>query len=206
MTYVVIERDRWFMPQIRLGYSLLLCLLAFPCPLFADTQFKRPMVVHRIAQLGLEIRTEAEPMWDVSLDPRNGGRPIFSSETPASTYPPAGMTWAASNQIFAEIEFEEAARGALNRAASNYNLSSRHAATLKMRPATYGDLVGFEVEFPATAQDTPIDVKVFFGHQPGKPAVAMQAFTLRGKLPHISEQIRRSWTNTRYLTDEAKTK
>lgn len=194
------------MPQARLACSLLFCLLASPCSLAGETKFKRPMVVHRVVQLGLEIRTEAEPMWDTSLENAVGGRPIFSSETPASTYPPAGMTWAVSSQIFKEGEFEGAARGALDKAASNYDLAAQHVAALKMNRATYGDLVGFEAEFSATTQDTPVDVKVFFGHQPGKPAVAMQAFTLRGKLPHISEQIRRSWTNTRYLKDEAKNK
>jgi hypothetical protein len=44
-----------------------------------------------------------------------------------------------------------------------------------------------------------VDVLIFFGHQPGKSAVLAHAYTLHGKLDHISENIRRSWTNLRYL-------
>jgi len=72
-------------------------------------------------------------------------------------------------------------------------------AGIALKPASYGAFIGYEAEFSAVADTVPVDVRVFFGHQPGKPAVAMQVFTLKGKLPHLSEQIRRSWSNVKYL-------
>lgn len=158
---------------------------------------KRPMIIHKVQALGLEIWTEAEPEWVVSTARKNG-QTTFSAETPALTAPPAGMSWTSNPGIrFTAAEIREGARGAIRQAALNYRVPANQA--LDLRAAQYGDLTGYEADFPASAYGTPVDVRVFCGHQPGKPAVVMHAFTLRGKLPHIAEHMRRSWTHVRYL-------
>lgn len=159
----------------------------------------RQMVINKVPELGLEIWTEVEPKWEVRLNKTQGMAPVFTAETPANTYPPAGMTWASPGEIFSDEEFPTAAQGAVYQAALNYGLSDAQAKALSLKKASYGELTGYESEFSANAGDTPVDVKVFFGHRAGKPAVAMQVFTLKDKLPHIAENIRRSWVNVRYL-------
>jgi hypothetical protein len=147
--------------------------------------------------LGLEIWTEANPEWDVRTDHKNG-QAVFVAETPALTAPPAGMSWVSIKGIsFTAAEIKEGARGAIRQAASNYGVPQSQA--LELRAATYGDLSGYETDFVANAYGTPVDVRVFCGHQPGKSAVVMHAFTLQGKMSHIAENIRRSWTHVHYL-------
>jgi hypothetical protein len=182
--------------------SLIACLMvASLCsPAMAKDEVLRPMVIHKVSELGLEIWTEANPEWDIALAPQPGGpRPIFSAETPGQTYPPAGMTWAVPGVTAKPEELGRIARVALRQAARNYGVTDSDAQRIPMQSATYGELSGFEATFPAVAEEVPVDVRVFFGHKPGKPVVAMQVFTLRGKLPHLSEQVRRSWSNVRYL-------
>jgi hypothetical protein len=154
------------------------------------------MLIHKVDELALEIWTEVRPEWETRMEWRQG-QPIFVAETPALTYPPAGMTWVSKLQFkFDQRELEDVARGAIHQAAHNYGVSND---AIELSAAHYGDLAGYETEFSADANGEAVDVRVFCGHRPGKAAVVMQAFTLRGKLPHISEQIRRSWTNVRYL-------
>jgi hypothetical protein len=161
---------------------------------------KREMTVHKVSELGLEVWTEANPPWDTALAREPGApRPIFSVETPGQTYPPAGMTFAVPGLKATDADLQKIAMGALRQAASNYGLNDAEIRKIALKPATYGQLSGFEAEFPARQQDVKIDVRVFFGHRPGKPLVAMQIFTLRGKLPHLAQQIRRSWGNVSYL-------
>ncbi|MDX9996147.1 MAG: hypothetical protein RBS28_12565 [Rhodocyclaceae bacterium] len=164
----------------------------------AGAPIGRQMVIHKVQELGLEIWTEVEPAWETRLD-KSAGAPTFIAETPASTYPPAGMTWTVPGQQFTAQEFPTAAQGAVYQAAINYGLPAAQAKALPLKTARYGDLNGYESTFSASAGGEPVDVKVFFGHRPGKPAVAMQVFTQKDKLPHISENIRRSWTHIRYL-------
>jgi hypothetical protein len=167
-------------------------------PAATSTPVKRPMIIHKVQELGLEVWTEAEPQWEVKKTRKSDQTVIFTAETPALTAPPAGLTWISNPGIrFAAAEIREGARGAIRQAALNYGVPAGQA--LDLRIAQYGDLAGYEADFPANAYGTPVDVRVFCGHQPGKPAVVMHAFTLRGKLPHIAEHIRRSWTHVRYL-------
>jgi len=155
------------------------------------------MRIHKVIELGLEIWTEATPEWDTRLE-RIDEQSRFVAETPALTYPPAGMTWVSKpHSLFAENEVESAARGAIDRIAHGYGVPESSAIELKM--AHYGDLTGFQADFSAPRRTTPVDVRIFLGHKPGRAAVVMQASTLQGKLRHIDEHIRRSWTNVRYL-------
>ena len=159
-------------------------------------RLKRPMSIHKVDELALEIWTEAEPEWDSRLEWKNG-QATFIAETPALTYPPAGMTWVSRAGFdFSEQELKDGARGAVLQVARNYGAP---VDTIELKATHYGDLSGYEATFSANARATPVDVRVFCGQQPGKAAVVMQAYTLKGKLDHISEQIRRSWTNVRYL-------
>jgi hypothetical protein len=165
----------------------------------AAKRLERPMQVHKVKEIGLEVWTELEPAWETRLDTPPGMRPTFAAETPASTYPPAGMTFAVPGFVVAEKDFPAVVDSAMRQAARNYGLTDGEIARIEMKPAVYGALKGFEADFPAISDKMPVDVRVFFGHAPGKPVVAMQVFTLRGKLAHLGEQIRRSWSHVTYL-------
>jgi hypothetical protein len=163
----------------------------------AADAIKRPMLIHRVSLLGLEIWTEARPEWDVHID-LGRGSPSFVAETPALSVPPAGMSWTTRPDIaFTAEEIEDGARGAIQQVAWSYGL--RESGELELRPASYGDLTGYESVFSGDAHGTPVDVQIFCGHRLGKPAVLMQAYTLKGKLSRIAGHIRRSWTHVRYL-------
>ena len=169
------------------------------CPLSwsATEMFPRPMLIHRVSELGLEIWTEARPEWELRTDIRHG-LPVFVAETPALVVPPAGMTWTSHPGIsFTPDELPEGARGAVLQAARNYHV--REPDRLELHAAVYGELSGFEAEFTGDAHGTLVDVLIFCGHRAGKPAVLMHAYTLKGKLQQISKHIRRSWTHVRYL-------
>jgi hypothetical protein len=186
-------------PTISRVVAIAVAVAASTLAATAAEPVKRSMVVHQVKELGLEIRTEEDPRWDTRLENDGRGTYTFVAETPGSNYPPAGMSFTASRLRFTAAEFGEAARGAVYQAALNYGLAAEASRAIALRPVVYGDLDGFEADFSAVADGTPVDVRVFFGHRPGKPAVSMQVYTLRDKLPHLAEQIRRSWTNVRYL-------
>ena len=177
--------------------ALFLCgFCVLPCDASADA-LKRPMAIHKVPALGLEIWTEARPEWEVRTDVKNG-QSTFIAETPALTAPPAGMSWISSPAIaFTSFEMKDGARGAIQQAALNYGL--HEADRLELHAASYGQLTGYEARFSGDAHGVPVDVRIFCGHQPGRPAVLMHAFTLRGRLGLIGEHIRRSWTHVRYL-------
>lgn len=157
----------------------------------------RPMTIHRVAELGLEIWTEQDPQWETHLRVANGAT-TFTAETPALTYPPAYMSWTSQPQTkFADGDIEAAARGALYQVAANYGVRSSDQLSIERKG--YGELSGYESVFTALSQQVPIEVRAFCGHRPGHPAVVMQAATLRNKLGHLSEQIRRSWSHVGYL-------
>lgn len=157
----------------------------------------RPMIIHRVAELGLEIWTEQDPQWETQLRVASDAT-IFTAETPALTYPPAYMSWTSQPQTtFADGDMEAAARGALYQVAANYGVQSPDQLSIERKQ--YGELSGYESVFTAISQQVPVEVRAFCGHRPGHPAVVMQASTLRHKLGHLSEQIRRSWSHVRYL-------
>jgi hypothetical protein len=157
----------------------------------------RPMVIHRVPALGLEIWTEQDPQWETQLTETKGAA-TFIAETPALTYPPAYMSWTSLPQIkFDAADIEAAARGTIHQVAANYGV--RGPVQLPIERKQYGDLSGYESIFAASSQQVPVEVRVFCGHSPGRPAVVMQVATLKDKLGHLSEQTRRSWSNVRYL-------
>lgn len=175
---------------------LIACLCAMTSTIAAaGARVGRPMIIHRLPELNLEIWTEQDPEWETHLS-ETAHAFTFIAETPALTYPPAHMSWTVMPQLkLRQQELEAAALGVLHQMAINY----RTRPPKQISPRNYGDLTGYEATFHAEADNMPIDVLIFCGHREGRSAVVMQTVTLRDKLPHLSEHIRRSWTNVRYL-------
>lgn len=170
-----------------------LCAISFDAT--AVTRAGRPMIIHRLSEMKLEIWTEHDPEWETHL--KAGANALtFSAETPALTYPPTHMSWTLSPKLTIQPhELEAAARGVLYQVATNY----RTQPPTQLTPKEYGDLKGFEATFQAEPHNIPIDVRVFCGHREGRPLIVMQVVTLKGKLSHVDEHVRRSWTRLRYL-------
>jgi hypothetical protein len=163
----------------------------------AAERAKRPMVIHRVPQVGLQIWIEQDPVWETRLETIRGA-PVFVAETPALTYPPASMSWISLPHLkFEEGDLETAARGVLHEAATNHGVRIDSEPVLERK--TYGELSGYEATFSAHTDGVPIDVRIFCGHRSGMPAVVMHVSTVRGKLGALAEHIRRSWTNVHYL-------
>jgi hypothetical protein len=157
----------------------------------------RPMIIHRLPELGLEIWTEQDPEWETHLSQR-AGAPTFVAETPALTYPPGHMSWTTLPHLrFDPQDLEAGAQGALHQVAANHQI--RSPRRLHITTKRYGNLVGYETVFEARSQNTPVEVRAFCGHHPGKHPVLMQATTLKHKSAHLAEHIRRSWSNVKYL-------
>lgn len=157
----------------------------------------RPMIIHRLSDLGLEIWTEQDPEWETHLNKRADAA-TFVAETPALTYPPAHMSWTTLPQLrFDDRDLRAGAEGALHQLAANHRVRTPKQIAIALRK--YGDLTGYETTFEAKSQNTPIEVRAFCGHRPGRPPVLMQVTTLKDKSAHLAEHIRRSWNHIRYL-------
>jgi hypothetical protein len=163
----------------------------------AGPRIGRPMIIHRLPALGLEIWTEQDPEWETQLIERSAAA-TFIAETPALTYPPAHMSWTTMPQLtFEPRDLQAAAKGALHQVAANHHV--RAPAEIPITRQRYGELIGYETVFDARSQNIPIEVRAFCGHRAGKPPVLMQVTTLKNKSAHLAEHIRRSWSNVRYL-------
>lgn len=183
------RRIKWFLSFI---------LIVSVAVSFAD-RYKRPMQIHKVKKIGLEIWTELEPEWQTELM-NNGTKPLFVAHTPMLTYPPSGMIWVNHAEVILKPnEFKGVAHSTLMTAAKNYQVSKDALKNLKITPAKYGVLKGFEVDFVGWMDNKQVDVKVFTGRANDKGPITMQVYTTEGKLKHLQEQIRRSWTHTRYL-------
>lgn len=159
----------------------------------------REMQIHKVDRLGLEIWVENQPPWQTQMI-EGPSLPIFAAQSPANYHPPAVMTYTAVRQGTAPLEgMESLAIGAIRRAAQNYRVPPAIRLSLMPKPASHGMLEGYESVFEGTAQGDAVDVKVFIGQAAGKFPVAMQAYTLRGKMAHLDEPIRRAWGKLKYL-------
>lgn len=180
-----------------ISFCLLVMFLSSK-PAYAD-RAKRPMKIHKLPELGLEIWTEYEPRWITELHYR-GKKPVFTVQSPPLVYPPAAMTVVSFPGMTVDTdEMNDIATTAITEGARNYKASQSELAELHVIPALYGDLTGYEASFSGKVRGDEVDVKVFVGNKPGKGPVMLQIYTLEGKLGHLSEQIRRSWTNVKYL-------
>lgn len=187
--------------------SVLCGMLALPATLAAAAgrdgspsgRAQREMQIHKVDALGLEIWVENQPPWQTQL--MDGpSLPIFAAQSPANYHPPSVMTYTSVRHAAPPPEgFEAMAIGAVRRAAQNYRVPPAIRLSLMPRPASHGVLQGYEAVFEGMAQGDAVDVKVFIGQAPGKHPVAMQAYTLRGKMAHLDEPIRRAWGKLKYL-------
>ena len=183
---------------LAMGLMCLIGLWTAPA-LQAQERALRPMHIHKVPALGLEIWTEYQPEWSTELV-HQGKKPLFIVQSPPLSYPPAAMSYASfpGMQVRPD-ELKAVATSALRRAARNYRVPAQQRQRLEATPARYGELSGYEGRFSGSAHGEAVDVQVFIGQKPGKWPVMMQIYTLPGKLPHLSEQIRRAWTHVRYL-------
>jgi len=187
------------MTLLRLIACCLVIIMVSSGVLAEDDHAKRPMQVHKLVEMGIEVWTEYEPLWITETIYR-GKKPIFTAQTPSMVYPPAAMSIVAFPGMTVEsAEMMEVATNAIVTGARNYHISDKQIESLDLSPAEYGELKGYEAVFSGKDRGDDIDVKVFIGNKPGKGPVMMQIFTLKGKLPHLSEQIQRSWGHIKYL-------
>lgn len=178
---------------------LLIVLLLQTADLAYADRYLRPMHINKVEALGLEIWTEYEPEWLREVV-RQGNKPIYVVQTPANVYPPAAMSYASFPGMPVNPgELKTIATTAIRQAANNYQVSPERTKAIQAAKASYNRLTGYEATFTGKAHGDAVDVKVFIGHTPGKGLIAMQAYTLKGKLPHIREHIRRAWSHVDYL-------
>ncbi len=178
---------------------LFLILSVTICQSSHADRYKRPMHINKVKELGLEIWTEYEPEWSAEVV-WQGKKPLFIVQSPPQVSPPAAMSYVTFPKLsVTDSELQQVAITAIQEAAKNYQVSAKQRNSIQPKPTTYNQLNGYEAEFSGIAQGKAVDVKVFVGQQSGKSPVAMQVYTLKGKLSHISEQIRRAWQHISYL-------
>jgi hypothetical protein len=159
----------------------------------------RQMQIYRVNELGLEIWVENQPPWQAQLSEANG-RPTFVAESPPGYHPPTVMTYASwPNEKVPAGGMHDMASSAIRRASQNFGVSAAASLSIPVREAQYGDLRGYEGWFNGKADGVAMDVSVFVGQAPGKFPVVFNVYTVRGKLPSLTEQLRRAWTNVKYL-------
>ena len=164
----------------------------------------RHMQIYRVNELGLEIWVENQPPWQTQLSNATG-RPTFVAESPPSYHPPTIMTYASwpNEKVLAE-GMHDMASVAIRRASQNFGVSAAGSLSIPIREARYGELRGYEGWFNGKADGVAMDVSVFVGQAPGKFPVVFNVYTVRGKLPSLTEQLRRAWTNVKYLPASGK--
>jgi len=167
-------------------------------PFPPESGYLRPMTVHQINELGLEIWTEAEPAWETGL--LAGTPPTFTAQSPENYTPSAAITISAwRNERVPPHLLEIVAATAMRRAGLNYGLNQGQVRAMAVHPARWGILQGFETDFRGRAQGMAMDVKVFVGQGEGKYPVVGQIYTQAGKMQSLQEVIRRCWSNITYL-------
>ncbi|QCB47232.1 hypothetical protein [Hydrogenophaga sp. PAMC20947] len=160
----------------------------------------REMQVHQIKEMGLEIWIENQPPWTTGVQKQNG-RYLFTAQSPDRYHPPSAMTFSGwSNKAVSEGALPGVARSAIVHGAQNFGVSAGEARALAVFPASHGILQGSQARFSGQAQDLLMDVQIFVGQAPGKFPVALTVYTLKDKMVHLEEVIRRSWSNVQYLT------
>lgn len=178
-------------------------MLMFAATLVFAEMEKRPLYVNNVEELGLRILTEVNPKWSVQLEMNHSNQYMVRAAPPSRTYPPGEMVWLVLPEVLStKDELQLVAYKAVLGHVDRFSAVNARPRMKDLRAASYGDLSGYEWGFSGVIEDVSTDVRLFVGNKPGKPLVLMQATTQHGKMMHLNEQIRRSWTNVRYL-DEA---
>ena len=183
-------------PLLRLVFGIAVLLSLATSFAYAE-RAKRPMEIYQVEEVGLEIWVEFEPAWHTDLV-QNGKYYQFFAASPANYHPPSALIYTAFNDVSATAdEMKALTQGVVYRAAYNYGTKVEKTHPVVSR--RYGELDGYEATFEGKVEGEAVDVRMFVGHQPGKPIVIAHAYTSAGKLHHLDEPIRRAWGNLSYL-------
>lgn len=165
----------------------------------AQARVLRQMQIHKVADLGLEIWVENQPVWETQLSAITGN-PTFVAQSPEGYHPPTVMTYTSfPKEKVPTANLAGMASSAIQRASQNFGLNIAQARNLDIVDTQYGSLIGFEARFKGLADKVPMDVVVFVGQAPGKFPVALSVYTLRGKMGNLDEHRRRAWGKLKYL-------
>ncbi|WP_344762479.1 hypothetical protein [Actimicrobium antarcticum] len=171
-------------------------LLAKPAP--------REMEIHKVPELGLEIWVENQPPWDAKLT-NISGHTTFAAQSPLTYHPPTVMTYASWPKLLVTpAMLPDVATSAIRQASQNFGLDAGRSRSLAIKPATHGNLQGFETDFVGKSDGVAMDVRIFVGQAPGTFPVALTVYTLQGKMRHLDESIRRGWGQLKYLSPALK--
>ena len=163
----------------------------------AQERAKRAMEIHSVPEIGLKVWVENEPPWEAKLA-RRGTVIQYVVESPDQYHPPTALIYGIYTGVTGDYrDLRTVAETAVRTAANGYGV--RQSENLQVRAAGYGTLSGYETQFTGRLNGEPVEVRLFIGGEPGKPLVLAQAITQPGKLVHLSEVLRRAWSNLSYL-------
>lgn len=204
------DRDRKRSGESSIGrrdFLAMTALLAASVPWLASAHAKddssqpgapREMHIHKVPELGLQIWVENQPPWRTEL--KRGPHPTFIAQAPDAHHPPAVMSYSSwPSERVADSVFATMAKTAITRASQNFGLSVAQSRALDVRPARYGVLAGHVADFAGNMNGTAMDVRIFIGQSPGRFPVVLTLHTLRDKIQHLDEHVRRAWTKLSYL-------
>jgi hypothetical protein len=165
----------------------------------SENRVLREMQIYEVKSLGLEIWIENQPAWEVGTQMHNG-RPTFTARSPENYHPPAAMTVAAwQDKQVTDMQFADVARSAIRHGSQNFGVSAGEARSIAVLPAVHGGLQGWEADFAGHAQSMEMDVRLFVGRASGRYPVVLTMYTMRGKMVHLNEVVRRGWGNLAYM-------
>lgn len=166
---------------------------------FALANEPRPMRVQIYESLGLEFWTEKQPKWTTELHDMDG-KPVLFATSPPKNYPPLSMSVISFNNMnVIPEELDDIYDGFINTALPQYGLDEMAVKMVTRTQIKYGDLTGIELNFQGYVHGDYSDIKVFLGKGNGRGLVLLQAYTLPGKMKHVSGQLRRSWGNIKLI-------
>lgn len=155
-------------------------------------------IQHILVSAGYQVAVDNDPPWQYDVINQGGGG-VFIAQTPEAYYPPAAVniryhpeTAVASDEMLAF------ARGVLEGTVKNFG-SQVNAAEIKLSSARYGELEGYQGDFPGLVNGQKQDIRLFVARNVGGKAMTLIAFTLPGKMGHIEPAIERIWRHIRFL-------
>lgn len=151
-------------------------------------------------ELGLDIWIENQPAWMAELVSVNGQTQL-AVQSPDFYHPPAAIVYASwPEQRVAQGEpLRGVADAAIRRASQNFGLNKFRSRQIDIVPAARGALKGYAGDFVGRVEGVDMDVTVFVGQAPGRFPVSVTVYTLQGKMPLLSEALRRSFAKFGYL-------
>jgi hypothetical protein len=187
---------------LALGLSVLCGVSRADWPKDAQGRFrsKREMWRRPTPELGLEIWIENQPAWEDELVQVNGQTQL-AVQSPDSYHPPAAILYASwpAQRVAEGDELKWVADAAIRRAGENFGLNKHRSRLIEVAPAVRGALKGYAGEFVGRVEGVDMDVSIFIGQAPGRFPVSVTVYTLKGKMPLLSEVLRRSFAKLGYL-------